>query len=105
MTRRRETFITYVNYPSTEYRPLPFLYLVAFNLYLEEPAAVCSHLARLQNLAGEKPLVLAELGSDSVRSRRGKQARVLSEQPPSWRDAGCARDVRDLVDRRMASRG
>ena len=82
--------LTYVNYPSTEYLRLPFLDFVAFNLYLDDPGAVRSYLARLQNLAGEKPLVLAELGADSLRSGAAGQATLLGEQLAIADDAGCA---------------
>jgi GT2 family glycosyltransferase len=85
-----DTLLTYVNYPSTEYLRLPFLDFVAFNLYLDEPSAVAAYLARLQNLAGEKPLVLAELGADSLRSGLNGQARAISDQLSIAADAACA---------------
>jgi O-antigen biosynthesis protein len=85
-----QTLLTYVNYPSTEYLQLPFLDFVAFNLYLEDPAAVRNYLARLQNLAGDKPLVVAELGVDSLRSGLEGQAATLHEQLRIAGDAGCA---------------
>jgi beta-galactosidase/beta-glucuronidase len=47
--------VTYVNYPSTEYLQLPFLDFVAFNVYLEQPDRLSAYLARLQNLAGDRP--------------------------------------------------
>src|SRR5437660_11562065 len=58
---------TYVNYPTTEYLQLPFLDLVCFNVYLESPASFEAYLARLQNIAGDRPLVLAAIGLDSRR--------------------------------------
>jgi O-antigen biosynthesis protein len=85
-----DTLLTYVNYPSTEYLRLPFLDFVAFNLYLEEPSAVAAYLARLQNLAGEKPLVLAELGADSLRSGLNGQAHAIGDQLRVAADAACA---------------
>ena len=63
---------TYVNFPTTEYLDLPFLDFLAFNVYLETKDSLQSYLARLQNLAGERPLVMAELGLDS---RRNGEAR------------------------------
>ena len=54
-----EGLFTYVNYPSTEYLKLPFLDFVCFNVYLEEQEKLNAYLARLQNLAGDKPLVMA----------------------------------------------
>ena len=85
-----DTLLTYVNYPSTEYLRLPFLDLVAFNLYLDQAAAVEAYLARLQNLAGDKPLVLAELGADSVRSGPRGQAETLAGQIEIAAASGCA---------------
>ena len=57
--RRREDpdgLVTYVNYPSTEYLELPFLDFVCFNVFLEAEEEFESYLARLQNLAGDRPL-------------------------------------------------
>ncbi len=68
---------TYVNYPSTEYLQLPFLDVAAFNVFLEQEAAFESYLARLQNLAGDRPLLIAEIGIDSRRNGPGVQARTL----------------------------
>lgn len=72
--------ITYVNYPSTEYLSLPFLDLVAFNVYLEQPETLSGYLARLQNIAGDRPLLMAEVGLDSLRNGDAKQAEVLQWQ-------------------------
>src|SRR6478672_13087241 len=54
--------VTYVNFPSTEYLQLPFLDFLAFNVYLESQERFDAYLARLQNIAGDRPLVLAEMG-------------------------------------------
>ncbi|MEA2273997.1 MAG: hypothetical protein QOI98_2705, partial [Solirubrobacteraceae bacterium] len=72
--------VTYVNYPSTEYLHLPFLDLLCFNVFLEEDAPFEGYVSRLQNLAGDRPLVLSEIGLDSRRNDEGAQARVLSRQ-------------------------
>src|SRR5207249_1428458 len=60
--------VTYVNYPSTEFLNVSFVDFVGFNLYLETPEKLSAYLARLQNLAGERPLILAEVGLDSQRN-------------------------------------
>ncbi|TML27176.1 MAG: glycosyl transferase, partial [Actinobacteria bacterium] len=52
--------VTYVNFPSTEYLSLPFLDFVCFNVYLEERDRLSAYLARLQNLAADVPVVMAE---------------------------------------------
>ena len=84
-----EALVTYVNFPTTEYLELPFLDFMAFNVYLETPEKLEPYLARLQNLAGEKPLVLAEVGLDSMRNGEERQAEVLDWQIRSAAAAGC----------------
>jgi O-antigen biosynthesis protein len=85
-----EALLTYVNYPSTEYLELPFLDLVCFNVYLESPERFPAYLARLHNIAGERPLVIAELGLDSKRNGEDVQARVLARQVRAAYASGCA---------------
>ncbi len=85
-----EGLITYVNYPSTEYLRLAFVDLVCFNVYLESQERLAAYLARLQNLASNRPLVLAELGLDSRRHGEEVQARTLDWQIRTAFAAGCA---------------
>src|SRR2546426_1092802 len=85
-----ESLVTYVNYPSTEYLRLDFLDLVCFNVYLESQERLQAYLARLQTLAGERPLVMTEIGLDSRRHGEHKQARTLDWQVRSAFAAGCA---------------
>jgi hypothetical protein len=82
--------VTYVNFPTTEYLQLPFLDLVCFNVYLESRERLEAYLARLQNLAGERPLLLAEIGLDSRRNGEHAQAQSLAWQVRSAFAAGCA---------------
>ncbi len=72
--------LTYVNYPTTEYLQLPFLDFVCFNVYLESQNTLSAYLARLQNIANERPLILAEIGLDSLRKGEDTQAEVLDWQ-------------------------
>ena len=72
--------VTYVNYPSTEYLELPFVDVMGFNVYLESMAQYESYLPRLQNLAGERPLLITELGLDSMRNGVEAQASVIAQQ-------------------------
>ena len=72
-----EALVTYVNYPTTEYLTLPFLDLVCFNVYLESQNSWERYLARLHNLAGERPLILSEVGLDSRRNGEDRQAQSL----------------------------
>ena len=82
--------VTYVNYPTTEYLRLPFLDLLCFNVYLESQERFDAYLARLQNLAGDRPLVMSELGLDSLRNGEDIQARSLDWQVRTTFAAGCA---------------
>jgi GT2 family glycosyltransferase len=72
--------VTYVNYPSTEYLDLPFLDFTCFNVYLESPDALQAYLARLQNIAGDRPLLMGEIGLCSLRNGELGQARALRWQ-------------------------
>jgi GT2 family glycosyltransferase len=81
---------TYVNFPSTEYLRLPEIDLLAFNVYLERRDLLERYLARLQNLADDRPLLLTEVGFDSRRNGAERQADVLRWQIESCSMAGCA---------------
>lgn len=82
--------VTYANYPSTEYLDLPFLDFVSFNVYLETQFKLESYLARLQNIAGDRPLVVTELGLDSLANGPEAQARAMEWQVRTTFAAGCA---------------
>ncbi|TLZ44737.1 MAG: glycosyltransferase, partial [Gammaproteobacteria bacterium] len=82
--------VTYVNYPTTEYLQLPFLDLVCFNVYLESQERFEAYLARLQNIAGDRPLIMSELGLDALRNGEDVQARSLDWQVRTAFAAGCA---------------
>ncbi|MBI3802222.1 MAG: glycosyltransferase [Nitrospirae bacterium] len=82
--------VTYVNYPTTEYLQLPFIDLFCFNVYLESEATLNAYLARLQNIAGERPLIMAEIGLDSRRNGEEGQAETLDWQIRTAFSAGCA---------------
>jgi GT2 family glycosyltransferase len=85
-----EGLVTYVNYPTTEYLHLPFLDLACFNVYLESRDRLDAYLARLHNLAGERPLLMAEIGLDSRRHGEDTQAHVLHRQLRTAFGSGCA---------------
>jgi GT2 family glycosyltransferase len=85
-----EALVTYVNFPSTEYLELPFLDLVCFNVYLEAREDLESYLARLQNIAGDRPLLMGEVGLDSRRNGEDTQAAALEWQLRSAYESGCA---------------
>jgi O-antigen biosynthesis protein len=85
-----ESLVTYVNYPTTEYLDLGFLDFDCFNVYLETPEKLGAYIARLHNLSGDRPLVLAEIGLDSLRNGHDKQADVLRWQIETIFGKGCA---------------
>ena len=82
--------VTYVNFPSTEYLRLPFLDFVTFNVYLEQRQKLTGYLARLQNIAVDRPLVMVEIGLDSQRHGLETQARTLEWQVRATFEAGCS---------------
>jgi glycosyltransferase involved in cell wall biosynthesis len=82
--------VTYVNYPSTEYLQLPFLDFACFNVYLESRESFEPYLARLHNIAGDRPVVMAEMGLDSLRNGEATQADSVKWQIRSSFAAGCA---------------
>ena len=85
-----EALVTYVNFPTTEYLNLRFLDFQAFNVYLEEPDTMTRYLARLHNIADERPLVMAEIGLDSQRNGEILQAETLGWQVKTALRSGCA---------------
>src|SRR5467141_116681 len=85
-----EVLVTYVNFPTTEYLQLPFLDFVCFNVYLETQSALEGYIARLHNLSGNRPLMMSELGLDSLRNGEDVQARSLDFQVRAAFAGGCA---------------
>ena len=82
--------VTYVNFPTTEYLDLSFLDFDCFNVYLETPQKLSAYIARLHNLAGDRPLLLAEIGLDSLRHGEEHQAETLTWQIKTVFARGCA---------------
>lgn len=84
------SLFAYVNYPTTEYLQLPFVDFVCFNVYLETREQFEGYLARLQNIAGDKPLIMGEIGLDSLRNGEETQAEKLDWQVRAAFEGGCA---------------
>src|SRR5438094_7169640 len=84
-----DALVTYVNYPSTEYLRLPFLDFLCFNVYLESQQAFEDYLSRLHNLSDDSPVLLSEVGLDSLRNGEKKQAETLDWQVRSTFKVGC----------------
>ncbi|MBV9862301.1 MAG: glycosyltransferase [Alphaproteobacteria bacterium] len=72
--------VSYANFPSTEYLTVDFTDFLCFNVYLHDEAAFRRYIARLHNLALDRPLVLTEFGGDSLRAGEDEQASMLSWQ-------------------------
>ncbi|HUR32755.1 MAG TPA: glycosyltransferase [Vicinamibacterales bacterium] len=73
-----ESLFTYVNFPPTEFLDLSFFDVCAFNVYLHREKDLRAYLARLQHVAGHKPLLLAEAGADSLREGQEGQASITA---------------------------
>ena len=73
-----ESLFTYVNFPPTEFLDLSFFDVCAFNVYLHREPELRAYLARLQHIAGHKPLLLAEAGADSIREGEEGQAAITA---------------------------
>ena len=85
-----EAIVTYANYPSTEYLHLPFLDVVCFNVFVEDPRLLAAYLVHLQTIAGDRPLIVSELGLCSRHHGTGTQAESVGEQIATAFEAGCA---------------
>ncbi len=73
-----DSLFTYVNFPPTEFLDLSFFDVCSFNVYLHREQELRAYLARLQHIAGHKPLLLAEAGADSIREGEDGQAAITA---------------------------
>ena len=69
---------SYASYPPTEYLLPANVDFYSFNVYLERRPDFERYVARLQNLAGDKPLILGEFGLDTLRKGEDLQAEILA---------------------------
>ncbi|HEY8966882.1 MAG TPA: glycosyltransferase [Candidatus Methylacidiphilales bacterium] len=67
----------YANFPPTEYVLPANVDFLSYNVYLHDRKTLGNYLGRLQNLAGEKPLILSEFGMDTIRHPEEEQAELL----------------------------
>jgi GT2 family glycosyltransferase len=88
-----QRLFAYASYPSTEYLVPRNADFIAFNIYLEDPAILRDYLLRLQNLAGNKPLVITEHGLDAGHHGEVAQAGALVAQSRALRKAAVAGGV------------
>ncbi|MEA3186326.1 MAG: hypothetical protein QOD99_156 [Chthoniobacter sp.] len=68
---------SYASYPPTEYLLPQNVDFYSFNVYLERRGDFERYVARLQNLADDKPLIMGEFGMDTIRKGEDQQAEVL----------------------------
>ena len=73
-----DSLLTYGNFPPTEFLDLSFLDVCAFNVYLHRETELRAYVARLQHVAGQRPLLLAEAGADSIREGEVGQADITA---------------------------
>jgi glycosyltransferase involved in cell wall biosynthesis len=80
---------TFANFPTTEYLQPRSVDFVCFNVYLHNDTTFANYLARLQNIAGEKPLILGEYGVDTQHEQSLEgQAQILSSHLKAVFDEG-----------------
>ncbi len=72
-----DALFSYASYPPTEYLLPQNSDFVTFNVYLHRQEDFDRYLARLQNLADDKPLILGEFGMDTIRHPESEQAEML----------------------------
>jgi len=80
----------YANFPPTEYLLPSEVDFHSYNVYLHRKKDLAGYLGRLQNLAGDKPLILSEFGMDTIRHPQDEQARLLTEHVTTVFEAGLA---------------
>jgi glycosyltransferase involved in cell wall biosynthesis len=68
---------SYASYPPTEYLLPQNVDFYSFNVYLHKQEEFERYLARLQNLAGDRPLIFGEFGMDTIRHPEEEQAEML----------------------------
>ena len=76
-----QCLVTFANFPTTEYLQPRDIDFVCFNVYLHDEQVFRNYLARLQNIAGGKPLMLGEYGIDTLREYIGREAGRNPRQP------------------------
>ena len=81
--------VTFANFPTTEYLNPRAVDFVCFNVYLNDPAVLRNYLARLQSIAGDRPLMLGEYGIDTMQQfPEEEQAKLLEAHVRAAFDEG-----------------
>jgi GT2 family glycosyltransferase len=73
-----DALYSYASFPPTEYLLPQNADFFTFNVYLHRREDFERYLARLQNLAEDRPLLLGEFGMDTIRHREDEQAEMLA---------------------------
>ena len=73
-----DVLYSYASFPPTEYLLPQNVDFLTFNVYLHRRGDFQRYLARLQNLAEDRPLVLGEFGMDTIRHPEEEQEDMLS---------------------------
>jgi glycosyltransferase involved in cell wall biosynthesis len=81
---------SYASYPPTEYLLPQNVDFYTFNVYLHKQRDFERYLARLQNLAEDKPLIMGEFGMDTIRHTEEEQAEMLCWHVDSVVQGGAA---------------
>lgn len=69
---------SYASYPPTEYLLPSNMDFYTFNVYLHKQEEFDRYLARLQNLAEDRPLIMGEFGMDTIRHTEDEQSEMLA---------------------------
>jgi O-antigen biosynthesis protein len=85
-----ESLHTFVSFPPTEFLQPRNTDFTCFNVFLHQRHTFEPYLARLQMLAGNRPLLLSEFGIDSIREGLDAQAEILTWQTEAAFRAGLA---------------
>jgi GT2 family glycosyltransferase len=84
-----DCLVTFANYPPTEFIQPAGTDFVCFNVYLHDEKVLRNYLARLQSIAGEKPLMLGEYGIDTMHEYdEQRQAEILEQHVRAAFDEG-----------------
>lgn len=82
--------VTYTNFATTEYLDVRNLDVLTFNIFLEDSQQFAAYLTHLHSHAGDRPLVITELGLASAVHGDLHQADILREQLRAIDLSGCA---------------
>ncbi|MGH8874600.1 MAG: glycosyltransferase, partial [Acidimicrobiia bacterium] len=85
-----DILFSYANYPTTQYLDTSFFDFECVNVFLEDERSFRRYLAQLQVEAGNRPVVLTEVGLDAGAHGVRRQAEVLDWQLQAAMEHGMA---------------